>query len=542
MPLWKIERRIFVQEIAMHNKNLKVHHASRMQTDSRHSSQNNSTTRTSKNDAEVTTEKEEISFRKLPDGTLLEMIENPNDAKKSVLAASTNGQVQCAKKFKFGNKVFLPLPRDTSIVRHVRLATGFESLESAQDLRSHIMKFIQLTVELSMEQLILLSAFIIATWLIEELPVAPCVAFIGPPGSGKTKALRMLNLVCRRSLLTTDITPSALYEICDQMTPTLLIDETATVDNPRQLLHISRSGTSHGIVAVRKNGTYKLYGARGFSWLKLPNDAALNSRCVHIFMTSCTRTDLLPLSDPRVMRMAEMLQRKLLRFRHAYFQTAIQSQIVGDVQLQPRTLDLFHALAMPFGQDKEMRTLLALSLQEQESLRDLLTVDQIAVLELLYKFIHAYPATDSISIAALTQGVNLALRATGELGNCSNRKIGSLLTSLSLTQRIRTNDGYIFRLDRNTRKEIHSMALKFKIIEGPTPNMAETCQFCYGQSLGLASGSTSAPIQEKTTAEAAGRSEHCEHGERGNRGRRKKSARSSLTGKRIASPRRKLRK
>jgi len=293
--------------------------------------------------------------------TLLEMIQHPNDATKSLLLVWKNGQVRFAEKVKIGDQVFLPLPRNAAITRHLRLANGIESLESAKNLILQIVHFLSSTVELSTLELVVVSCFVVCTWLIEKLPFAPYVAFVGPPGSGKTTALRVLNLLCRRGLLTSDISPSAFYEICDRMTPTVLIDETATVDNRRKLFHVLRTGTSHDFVAFRKNRTFKLYGARAVSWLIPPNDEALNSRCLLITMASCKRTNLLPPNDARVLRVAESLQRKLLHFRLANFQTLTLPKLGDEEQLQPRTRDLFRALSMSLGDDEETQRLLFFS-------------------------------------------------------------------------------------------------------------------------------------------------------------------------------------
>src|SRR5579863_1706509 len=120
----------------------------------------------------------EIDFRELADGTLLEMIQDPNDPTKSLLAVSKNGQVHLAEKFELGNQVLVPLPRNGAILRDLRLADGLETLEPARDLLSRIISFLSYTVELTCQQIIALSCFVLDTWIIEKLPCAPYVALI----------------------------------------------------------------------------------------------------------------------------------------------------------------------------------------------------------------------------------------------------------------------------------------------------------------------------------------------------------------------------
>jgi len=65
------------------------------------------------------------------------------------------------------------------------------------------------------DDLLLVAAFVVSTWFIERLAVAPYLALVGLPRSGKTTLLQVLNLLCRRALLTADITSAAFYEVYD---------------------------------------------------------------------------------------------------------------------------------------------------------------------------------------------------------------------------------------------------------------------------------------------------------------------------------------
>jgi hypothetical protein len=108
----------------------------------------------------------------------------------------------------------------------------------------------------------------------------------------KSSALRILSLVCRRSLPTTDISSAAFYDACHRMHPTLLIDETRTAGHQRTLLHLLRCSNSRGFFSLRKGKAEIAYGPKVLAWLELPNDAALNSRCIIIPMHRTARADL----------------------------------------------------------------------------------------------------------------------------------------------------------------------------------------------------------------------------------------------------------
>jgi len=482
---------------------------------------NNSTQRSSADGPkEKPKRRVEIDFCELPDGRLLEMIVNPGDATDCLLAISTNGRIRYAQKLRYRNQVFVPIPRETEIIRHVHLAKGAESYKSLEILLADIRVVLMKTLELTFKQIILLSQFILTTWLIDKLPVAPYVAFVGPPGSGKTTALRILNLLCRRSLLTSDISSSAFYSVCDRMTTTLLLDETATVDNRRQLLHLLRAGTTQDSVAVRKGNTYKTYGARAFSWLELPDDDALNSRCLIIPMTSCKAVNLLTPDDPRILYHAEKLQRQLLQFRLASYRTLRIPKIPGEEALRPRTRDLLRALAMPVADDKRICEVLLSLLKQQQPLGELLSVSQSTVLDLLYDTIHDNPEVNYITISELTRCANENLREKGEPGKILEKKLGNILTSLHLTNRTRRNDGFVLWVDRKTREQIHQLVRAY----GPTPKMSPACEMCRLMSTRPTSDATTGPHIKSDGVGTRGSRERGELRERGKpRARRKAS-------------------
>src|ERR1700746_2698654 len=66
----------------------------------------------------------EVDFAELDNGTLIETIEDPNDAAKSLLAIYKNGLVQYAEKLEHRYRMLVPIPREQGIFKHVRLPRG----------------------------------------------------------------------------------------------------------------------------------------------------------------------------------------------------------------------------------------------------------------------------------------------------------------------------------------------------------------------------------------------------------------------------------
>jgi hypothetical protein len=322
----------------------------------------------------------------------------------------------------------------------------------------------------------LLTAFVLSSWFREKLPVAPYLALLGPPGSGKTTAMRILSLLCRRGLLTSDITSAAFYDVCHRLGPTLLIDETITAGHPRTLLHLLRSSNSPGFVSLRKDRAQVAFGLKVLAWIELPNDAALNSRCIIIPMHRTSRSDLISPDDARMLQFAKTLRMRLLQFRFENYRIVAVPKVPADVRLSSRALDLYRALALPFAKDQSLCELLALLISNQRQFQSrLLSVTQASAVRVLYLIIHVDPSATICSLGGLTSGMRADLASRGEPSKLNERKVGDILTSLGLTNRNRMNTGYVLNLERCDRVRIHEMARDYEV-DGTVQN--QNCDIC----------------------------------------------------------------
>jgi hypothetical protein len=406
----------------------------------------------------------EVDFAELEDGTLVEMIEDPCNAANSLFAVYKNGIVQNAARVECNDRVLVPIPRQQGIFKHVRLPRGSQPPESSLLLFAGIVTLILGCVDISRDDAILVAAFVMSTWFIERLSVAPYLALVGLPQSGKTTMLQVLNLVCRRPLLTADITSAAFYQVYEKLSPTLLVDETLTIGNRRALFHLFKTGTTRGSITFRKGRSLKAFGPKVISCTELPNDAGLNSRCVIISMHETSRTNLAKPSGKKILDIADDLQKQLLRYRLENYNSLTLPNVEGDERLHPRTRDLYQALALPFGSAADMRGYLVRLFETQQEInREPLSPAPAAVLRFLYDFIHSHPMEGKCGNKELTAGVNLKLGLLRETFRLTPHEVGRSLTSLGFTNRKRTNVGFTLWLDLTTRKRIHKIAHDYDV-------------------------------------------------------------------------------
>jgi hypothetical protein len=406
----------------------------------------------------------EVDFAELDDGTLIEMIEDPNDAANSLFVVYRNGTVRYAATVKRQDRVLVPVPRGQGMLKHVCLPHGTKPCPLPSALLGGILAFILACVDVSKSDASLIAAFVMSTWFIKSLQIAPYLALIRLPRSGKTTLLQVLNQLCRRPLLTADITSAAFYEVYEKLNPTLLVDETLTAGNQRELFHLLKTGTTRGSVTLRKGHSLKAFGPKVISCTELPNDAALNSRCVIVPMQETNRTNLAKPTDKQMLDVAEVLRQQLLQYRLENFRSLRLPKVEGDERLHSRTRDLYQALALPLGKNAEVCGFLVSLFETQQGInREPLSPSCAAVLRVLYEFIHSHLQDGKYAQKELTFGANLNLESMQETFRLNAHEVGRALTSLGLTTRKRTNAGFILWLDLDSRKRIHNLAHAYAI-------------------------------------------------------------------------------
>jgi hypothetical protein len=409
----------------------------------------------------------EVDFAELEDGTLLEMIEDPNNAAKSLFAVYKNACVRYAAAVERGDRILVPVPRDQGLFKHVVLPRGTQPFVSPARLLGGIAASICACVDVSQSDAILIAAFAMCTWFVETLSVAPYLALVGLPRSGKTTLLQVLNQVCRRPLLTADITSAAFYEVYEKLSPTLLVDETLTAENQRELFHLLKTGTTRDSVTLRKGQSLKAFGPKVITCTDLPNDAALNSRCVIIPMQETSRTNLAKPTGKMMLRVADDQRQQLLQYRLENYHSLRLPKVEGDERLHSRTRDLYQALALPLASNADLCGYLVSFFEIQQDInREPLSPGSTAVLRFLYEWIHLHIKEGKFAQKELTMGVNFNLESLQEAFRLNAHEVGRALTSLGFTNRKRTNAGFILWLDRGTRKRIHDLAHTYAIDQG----------------------------------------------------------------------------
>ena len=194
-------------------------------------------------------------------GLYVELV-RATDSRLVFVTYEDEGQkVTIDRSYSFQKRLLVP-PEEDDLIRRVRFAQKIGEDASVQSLLQQMDSLISRCLDLDPEYRFLLGCFVLATWIVDRLPIAPIVAIVGLSQSGKTTALNVLRLLCRRSILVSDISSLAFYRMCDRLMPTVLIDNTATMGLERKLIHLLRSGTTPGITGSPLSQSYSTYGSK----------------------------------------------------------------------------------------------------------------------------------------------------------------------------------------------------------------------------------------------------------------------------------------
>lgn len=156
-------------------------------------------------------------------------------------------------------------------------------------------------VVLGEEPVLVLAAWTLAAYLIEDFDRFPHIAVMSPEKrSGKTTLLDVLNRIVPNPRYTSNISPAALYRIIEIDRPTLLIDESQSItgagaQSSPMIREILNAGINKDAKVTRCGGErydeiqeFSVYSPKVFAMIG-PLDSVLADRCIAIPMERKTK-------------------------------------------------------------------------------------------------------------------------------------------------------------------------------------------------------------------------------------------------------------
>ncbi len=408
-----------------------------------------------------------LDFAELPDGSLVELVKDSKNPTRIRFLVWNHESTTLQDTIDGGEQVFAPPKADPTLIRAVRFPTHTTPCGQPSELLEQIAGRLHDYVDLPDESLRLVANYVLGTWLVDCLPVAPYLSIFGPTGSGKTTLLKLLQCLCRRPLLLGDISGASLYRLISLLRPTLLIDESdfQNTARSRELQRLLRAGNTPGEFVARNGQLFDLYGCKVMASRQPLQDVALGTRAIHIAM-SPSRKNLQPLHPISADLIAEELQPKLLMFRLLNYSRARTSEgLFRDVErFSPKVRDIARALAAPLLGNADLERELTMSLvpQDDDARLERFFEPEWLVVEVLFNLVHASPFL-MILVGGIASEVNHLLAERGESQRFTARALGAVLKSIGMkTERVgRLGRG--FRNSKLFERRVHELAKKFGI-------------------------------------------------------------------------------
>lgn len=405
-------------------------------------------------------------FEVLQDGSFLELVRDPKDGGGLAFLHWDGRQASIRREFEHQGELLLPPELDPTMVMALRLPHELGPSTNVTDVFTDIGSLVDRCMYMPFQSKLLASAYALATWFVDRLPVAPYLSIVGPLNSGKTRLLSILHVVCRRPILAGEISRATLQSLPGDICPTLLCDEAELGHDrlSRDLERVLRTGNVPGVHTLKQGKALTTYCAKAFCSRQPFGDAALSSRMIRISVSPAQQ----PTPDPRPEQLASIarpLQAKLLRFRLDNYHQ-VQPPAVPQA-LTPRGRDLARALAAPLFQDPQLqrRIIELVESHDEQGRLERQGEPEWLVVDHLFVRCHLYPL---VLVGTLAEQLNRNLKEQGDIRRLSAKRVGLILSALGIPRREgRTNAGYVVDLEGAVKLRIHELARSLGILRQP---------------------------------------------------------------------------
>ena len=292
----------------------------------------------------------------LADGTLLEALYNPETETSSFAIRKPDGEITTARDFSYKGRRYVPLC--DKLVRRgiVLLPSEIGKLKDEDELIDYTRGYIHAHVDVSETFEKIATYYVLLTWLYDNFTAIPYLRALGQHGTGKTRFLKTVGVVCYRPVFMGGaVSTASIYRMLELYHGTLLIDEADYVPKSEAwplLLQVLNLGYEADAVVIRCTGNnfkpipHNCFGPKIIAGRRPFQDKALNSRCLTAKFYPTQRNDI-PLQIPRLIEWkdAREIRNMLLAWRLQHYNPHRESLgcLTGGV-LEPRLEQIIRPL------------------------------------------------------------------------------------------------------------------------------------------------------------------------------------------------------
>ena len=263
------------------------------------------------------------------DGTLIELLYRREEA-KTAFAVWRAGAWTIESEVQMGSERLVPFSPNNNVIKNEVVLLASEPVEygSKPELLAEIRQFLHRYLDVTPVFEDIAAHYVLFTWVYDAFNEVPYVRFQGDFGTGKTRALLVLGLVCCRAFFASGAsTVSPIFHIIDAFRGTLVLDEAdfRFSDKTAEIVKILNNGNVSGIPVLRtmqnqqrefNPQAFQVFGPKVVAMRGAYDDRALESRFLTEVMGNAPLRADIPINLPTAVKdEALALRNKLLLYR-----------------------------------------------------------------------------------------------------------------------------------------------------------------------------------------------------------------------------------
>jgi len=390
------------------------------------------------------------------DGSILELIRIPNGELSFLIWDGKSAKT--AGRFVRRGETFAPLQIDPTILCWLQLPSNTAQYGSTRKLFTEISGLISRTqVDDSVVKAVSFAVF--ATWLADYLPVAPFLWIVAPPTTAVGPLLQVIHLLCRRSLVVSDISAARFRFLPVDLRPTLVME---VCQQSRQVLNLLRASKRHRALIAADGKAVDTFGARIVFAREPLHDPASAGFPLELVLPP-TRQYVPLMSSSEAERIAAEYQGKLLHYRILNW-AKVTTPAFDLNQFTVPMRETAHSLAASIVDDDELQSQIVPLLKplDTEIRVDRASLLPAIVLEVILARCHT-ASGKYFPVGESTKDVNTVLRGRGETLEVSPEDIGWVLRGLSLHTDFMPGGRKALILSDDVRKKVHGLAAAYGV-------------------------------------------------------------------------------
>lgn len=352
-----------------------------------------------------------------------------------------------------------PARLPANLLREWTLPTQSGPYGTTGKLLAEICEMVRNFGGLSEEPASLVGRFILCSWLVEGIQVAPALVLVGPDTPQGSHLVGLLHCLCRHGLRMTGLTPAGMRSLPSGAGFTFLISQ-STISRPLELLLNDASRRDQKI--PHHGNLLDLFGAQVIRADSISFGEAFNLRSITIPMISGGTQP--PSLDPEPQyRITAEFQAKLLGFRRANL-SAARSLHFDSSKFAPSMSGLAHCLAAATPDDPELQAGVFELLREKDmEIRDgkWVELNTVAVESLLVAY-HDSPGM-AVYVGDLAKTAQEILNRRGEESSVDAGAVGKQLKILGFRTEPRDAKGVKIRLTDDVYRRAREIAREYGI-------------------------------------------------------------------------------